>query len=441
MTMKEGIVALLGLLAVGTALAQPAPAPALSPPGVPGQAATGAGPAPNSSWEAIITSAARPTAPEPAAQPPCEEPYPAANHFWFRADYLLWWTKMAPVPTPLLTTGPAGAAIVGGLTQPGTQVLFGGSEDSYGTTSGERFSVEAWLDTERTWGLAANLFFLEQRALGFGIASNAAGSPVLAQPLINPATGQEFTELIALPGLIAGGTAITSHLRLRGWEIDGLANVVHSDRLRIDLLAGFRAADLDEDLQVASAFTPLAGDFLTFQGAAVGPGSTLTTFDAFQAHNHFYGFQLGGRAGWEGESLSVDATAKVALGGSQELVQVVGASGLTSPSGAVTSAAGGVLAVGSNSGRHFRDEFAVLPEVGLQVRWRFARHMEASFGYSFLYWSDVARPGNQVNRGVEPAQIPTDPAFSTAPGTRPTFQFHSSDYWAQGLNFGLTFRY
>jgi len=68
-------------------------------------------------------------------------------------------------------------------------------------------------------------------------------------------------------------------------------------------------------------------------------------------------------------------------------------------------------------------------------------------GYDFLYISDVARPGNQIDGGVNlfrtslvqqanppiaaPANDPSRPAFSAA----------QSNFWAQGLNLGAEVRF
>ncbi len=446
--MRRGILALLGFLAVGAGTASAQPAPVDPSPPTPGQppimapAPSRYGPAWDRRWEAIILSAAGPaaTAPPPAPPPEPAEPELPANRWWLGADYLMWWTKNGPLPAPLLTTGSANAVIIGGLTQPGTRVLFGGSDLDYGTASGLRLDAGLWLDDDRQWGLAGGALFLEQRSTGIDANSNASGSPVLAQPLIEPATGQEFTEVVALPGLIAGGFAITSHSRLQAWEINGLASAVRTERLSLDVLAGLRMAKLDEDLQSFSAFSPLVNDFLTLAGQPIGTASTLTTLDNFQAQNKFYGLQVGGRLEWDSGPLVISVLGKLALGGTQELVRITGESSLVTPGAATITVPGGVLAVGSNSGRHFRDEFAVLPELGLQAGYRLGRHVEVRFGYSLLYWSNVARPGNQINRMVAPGLVPTDPAF-TGIGTQPTFQFRSSEYWAQGLNFGLVLHF
>jgi hypothetical protein len=450
--MKERMLALFGTLALGTGsvMAQQAPSDASLPMPTPTSPAPATGPAPfrgmgpqwDRSWEAIVFSAARPTPPpQPDSCPPPEEPESPANRAWFSADYLMWWTKDGPLPTPLLTTGSPSATIIGGLTQPGTAVLFGGSDQSYGLSSGLRFDIGLWLDEERRWGLDAGLFLLEQRSTGLGVSSSTTGSPVLAQPLINATTGQEFTEVIALPGLIAGAAAITTHSRLQGWEINGLANLFRTERLAFDVLVGFRAVKLDEDVTDLSTFSPLVPSLLTFSGQPVSTGSRLSTYDSFQAQNKFYGLQVGARAEWNAGPLTVSALAKFALGGEQELVRVVGESGLSEPGAMPVAVPGGVLAVASNIGRHFRDEFAVLPEVGLQVRYRISTHLEARFGYSLLYLSSVARPGDQFNRTVDPSLVPTDPAFRTGGVTPSAFQIRSSDYWAQGLNFGLALRF
>ncbi len=448
--MRKGFLTLLGFLGAGAgvSLAQSYPGNLAFPPAAPPESSA---PAP-------------PSAPPTAFIPDANlDGFPAAvsggdspgDRFWLGADYLLWWTKKGPLPTPLVTTGPPDAYIIGGLTQPGTRLLFGGADQDFGTTNGLRVDTGLWLDGDRTWGIEGGYFGLEQRSTHFGAASNAGGNPVLAQPLLAP-NGSEFTEVIALPGFIAGGVDVSLHSRLQGWEVNGVVNAFHTDRLNFDLLTGFRMMDLDEDLQVASAFSPLLDQFLNFQNQLVNTGSTLTTFDGFQAQNHFYGSQLGGRLEWTLGPLTIGALGKVALGDNQELVRVVGTSSLTTPGGAAlpiggtavafpvastTTVPGGVLAQSSNIGDHFRNQFAVVPEVDLQVSYQITNWLEVHVGYSFLYWSSVVRPGDLVDRTVEAGQVPTDPLFGTATGTRPAFQFHSTDYWAQGVNFGLGLRF
>ena len=63
-------------------------------------------------------------------------PSPCAPRVWFEADYLLWWIRKSPVPTPLVTAGNVNDPLPGVLGQPSTVVLFGGKDIDYGTFSG-----------------------------------------------------------------------------------------------------------------------------------------------------------------------------------------------------------------------------------------------------------------------------------------------------------------
>jgi hypothetical protein len=457
--MRTAILAVLATLAVGPALCRaqspangPAPAAprpgsweaivtsaAAASPGAPPQAGAAtppqaAAPRPGS-WEALMWS----TVPSSENSTPPPEPDDSPDRFWFRLDYLLWWTRSGPMP-PLLTTGPDTATIIGGLTQPGTQVVFGGSQN-YDTRSGLRLDLGWWFDKDQHCGLEFDYFRIGRSSTGVNGAADASGNPVLAQPLVNPTTGQEFTEVIALPGLLTGGAMITTHSRLQGWEINALLRTGREEPLSFGLLAGFRTASLDESLQMGTTFASLTGGFLTFEGQPVGASSSLATFDSFQAQTHFYGPQVGGRVEWSYGRLAVAGLAKVAFGDSQELVRIVGASSLITPGAATVTVPGGVLAQTTNIGDHFRHDFAVMPEAGLQIGCQVARNIEVHLGYTFLYWSSVVRPGDQVNRIVNPTLIPTDPAFARTTATQPAFLFQGSGYWAQGLNFGLELRF
>jgi len=89
---------------------------------------------------------------------------------------------------------------------------------------------------------------------------------------------------------------------------------------------------------------------------------------------------------------------------------------------------GTTLAVGATAFvQHFSNvsRFAVVPEVNLNVGYQFADWARAYVGYDFLYASDVAQPGEQIN----PAGLIFAPV-----------QPHT-DFWAQGVNFGLEFRF
>ena len=169
-------------------------------------------------------------------------------------------------------------------------------------------------------------------------------------------------------------------------------------------------------------------------------GSEFVVHDGFSTHNQFYGGQLGLRGEmWMGRLFAV-ANAKVALGDCQQTVDISGFTQITTPAGAVTTQPGGLLALPSNSGHFFGDRFAVVPEGNLAVGYKVTEQLSVTIGYTFLYWSDVARPGNQIDRSINPAALPISgtPAVQTS---RPAFSHQETDFWAQGLTFGMELRF
>ena len=58
--------------------------------------------------------------------------------------------------------------------------------------------------------------------------------------------------------------------------------------------------------------------------------------------------------------------------------------------------------------------------------------------------NSVARPGNQMNRNINPTQSVSydgEPPVSLQGPAQPTFGFNSSSFWAQGINAGFGIRF
>jgi hypothetical protein len=55
-----------------------------------------------------------------------------------------------------------------------------------------------------------------------------------------------------------------------------------------------------------------------------------------------------------------------------------------------------------------------------------------------MYWSAIARPGDQIDTDVNLSQAQGGTLTGIA---RPSFTELITDYWAQGLNFGLAYRF
>jgi hypothetical protein len=379
--------------------------------------------------------------------PACGDP--ETGRLWVSAEYLLWWVRSGPNPNPLVTTGSADDPIPGALGQPNTHIVFGGAPLDWGAFSGLRLSTGVGLGSGLS--LEGGYFALETRSAHFGLASDAAGNPLIARPVINTATGAEASYSDSFPvsaafgpASLAGGVAVAARTRLQGYELNLAADLADGSPWRFDVLGGFRALDLTESLAIEDSLTPLVPGFLNFAGPTsfVTPPGTVTDSDRFHTANHFYGGQVGGRLRWQGDALSVGLLGKVALGTTQELVVIEGSSTLNAPGSAAVTVPGGVLAQVSNIGRHYHSTFGVVPEVGLELGYRIAPAWRATFGYTFLYWNRVARPGNQIDRTVNPGLVPTDLAFGSPGPARPGLvSISESSLWAQGISLGLEWRY
>jgi hypothetical protein len=352
---------------------------------------------------------------------------------WLDGEALLWWQRDSRLP-PLVTTSPQ--ASLGVLGRPGTRVLFGGTVDDEERTGG-RFRAGVWLDDERTWGLESAFLFLGERSARFSAGS--AGAPLLARPFVDAGTGQQDAEQVAnlaVPSLplllpLTGRVTVTAPSRLWGVEADGVRALARGCSYGIDLLGGFRYLRLDEGLAIAE-------DLRVPAGAAQEAGTHFLVDDDFGTRNHFYGGELGTRAAWWRGAWSLEVLGKVALGVSQQLADVRGSTQITTPGLGPQNFTGGLLALPSNIGHYSRDHFAVLPEAGVTLGYHLTDGLRATVGYSFLYWSSVARPGDQVDLVVNTAQLPPGTARSSA---QPAFTFHGTPYWAQGASFGLEYQY
>jgi hypothetical protein len=256
---------------------------------------------------------------------------------------------------------------------------------------------------------------------------------------------------VAFPGIASGDIHLRSFSRLQGAELNAIYNVCCCPRCepecahecgwyyRLELLSGFRFLDLDEGLGISETthVNPALPSASPFFG-----GNTISMADQFNAHSSFYGGQVGARTEVRRGRLFVEAVGKVALGETREVVDIRGATAITPLGGTPVVTPVGFLASGSNSGHFTRDKFAVVPETGINVGCQVTDHLRAFVGYTFLYWSSVVRPGDQIDVGLSGTQIPTDTRFNPQAGpARPAFLLRDTSFWTQGINVGMEFRY
>src|SRR5262249_57477020 len=142
-------------------------------------------------------------------------------------------------------------------------------------------------------------------------------------------------------------------------------------------------------------------------------------------------------------AVKVGVVRKGGLGPNCQLVNVNGTTRLTAPGGGSAVASGGLLALaGTNIGVSSTGWFSIVPEVGAQLGWQVTDNLKIQVGYSFLYVNSVVRPGDQINRNVNPAFIPTSGVFGlSASPAEPGPLFRKTDYLAHGINAGVPLRY
>jgi hypothetical protein len=369
------------------------------------------------------------------ADPCCDGGCAPPGHVWVRGEYLLWWTKSSPLP-PLVTTSLPGTPVGGAgvLGAFGTSVLFGGENVSDNPRSGGRVTAGGWLNDAQALGVEGYLFGLEGASNHFSAAST--GNPILARPFFNAQTGAPDAVLIAFPGVVKGGANVAlSSTDLVGAGVDlranaccGCSDLCCGCCYRVDVLGGYRFLHLHEGLGLSET------EVATGPKAPAPVGTRIDLSDAFGTSNQFHGAELGAEAELRHRRWCVDVLGKVALGGTGEDIAI---NGTTSIKGG-PPVPGGFLALPTNSGTFHRSSFAVVPEVGLDVGYQLTDHLRVFAGYTFIYWSKVARPGDQIDLALNPSQLP--PGHLTGL-PRPALVPHDTDFWLQGIDFGGELRF
>jgi hypothetical protein len=376
------------------------------------------------------------------AQPIHLEPQPTTVGYgadwWVQADYLMWWTKGARLP-PLVTTGTttvAGDAGVLGVT--GTSTLFGGTQFD-DLANGGRLRLGRW-HPNWVFGLEGEYLALESRDAMF--SQTSTGDPLLARPFFNALTNAEDAELVAFPNILSGtvsveadsqfqsaGARMIFHLMCcQGCAQDRCAcGGCHATRSRLDLLVGYRFLRLNEGVIVREDLADANSD------------TTFLIRDQFDAQTLFHGGEIGFRYQTRRSRWTIDLLGKIAAGNSHQRVNIDGST-MTTTGGVTFDNDGGLLTQTTNMGHHTRDRFTFVPEVGASIGYNLTPQLRATVGYSLIYWSNVARPGDHIDTVVNPNLLP--PAVTPIVGPlRPGFTFNDTHYWAQGLNLGLHYRW
>ncbi len=352
---------------------------------------------------------------------------------YIRGDYLLWWGKGFWAP-PLVTTSDLGtsAGNAGVLGLASTSVLYPNSNLAGGANSGGRLRLGYWFDPCDTAAVEATYF-------GFGTAnSNFSASdanyPILARPYVNVEDGSVGNDaaLVAYPNLYTGNVQVTGSSSLQSVQVIFRHAICRGCDWRVDWLAGWRYNRLKDSLVISDARETLGTEVAN---------EMVSRWDSFSTRNYFNGVELGLISEVRRGRWWLETRTTLSLGNNRAVVTIDGQSTTVTQVGAAqqtTTIPAGLLAQSTNIGSYTNDDFAIVPQIGLNLGWEIRPGWWATFGYNFMYWSRVARPGDQIDTDLNLSQVPPGSLVGLP---RPAFLGAITDYWAQGMNFGLAYRY
>lgn len=360
------------------------------------------------------------------------------NGLFVRGEYLLWRTQGMNLP-PLVTTSPQGTARAnaGVLGAPGTTILFGGDRVGDDERSGGRITLGWWIDPCQRLGIEFDYFGLADETTDF--SSSSTGDPILARPFFDVTLGLESANLVAFPNLIRGTVIAEHRTSFQGAGVRVAYNLACGDGCgtswwtgvpvstgyRFDLIAGYRFLKLDDDVTVTE--DEVSSD-------TANPGAFFIR-DRFETANQFHGADLGTAWRFCKGAWTADVLQKVALGNTHS-VTTIGGSTLLTVGGQTQSFATGLLAQRTNSGQFVGDDFAIVPEFGANVGYHLNSCWRLTAGYNFIYWSRLARAGEQIDTGLNPNLLaPENPVVTS--NLRPEFNLIYTDFWAHGLSLGV----
>ncbi len=352
---------------------------------------------------------------------------PSQRGYWVSAEYLLWSIESSDLP-PLVTTSPAGTAPeqTGILGRPGTRTLGGDFDDQ--TLSGFRVAGGWWLNAAQTAAFELSYAGLPRQNERESFSS--LNHPLLARPVFDAVSGIEAAMLVAHPNLMSGDIDLSYATELH------LAGALRRDRISqrscrtVDTLIGFRFGSLEEALKIEQS-----SRFTTGQGQIIA-GTTLDLLDRFETENRFYGLLVGLDVHERLGAWMFNARGTLSMGTNDAEVTIDGATVTSVPGDTTATSVGGLLAQQTNIGSYSRNRFAVLPELSLGLSTHLNRCWELNVGYHLLYWSEAARPGDQIDLRV--SQFPPEPP---AGNMYPSFELDTHGVFIHGLQTGLIYRF
>ena len=372
---------------------------------------------------------------------------------WLRGEYLLWQTSGMKLP-PLVTANPLGTdpAEAGVIGVPSTHILAGNNTIFDDARSGIR--VFGGVEFCGGVGVEADYFILEDETANYHFDSSS--NLILGRPFINlaPLAGpvRWDTQLINFPPDLTGAVNVHAFSKFQGAGARLRFNVFTREKCvydvtcdegcddacgspcdsmigcaprkvkcsAFDLTLGYRYLDLDEGILIRERVFSTVDEF--------------ALYDQFDASSRFNGLEVGVDYACFHSRYGFNFYSRLGVGANNNKVRIAGQ---TAIDGVPQIEPGGILAQASNIGSHNHTVASLTAQIGLNANVCLAKCLYANAGYSFLYWGNVVRAGEQIDKKVHPGLFPP---YTAPPGTIGALPTHkTSNFYAHGLNLGLTF--
>lgn len=363
--------------------------------------------------------------------------------WWIRTEAILWWGANNSVP-PLATSSPIGTPFdqIGVIGLPSTTVL---SSDSLfdDMRAGGRVRFGKWahcgIGFDSSIWLLGNLTDEE--------SWQSTGDPGLAVPFtnvdpLNPGPDSEVVagfDPILANNILAGTLTINSSSEIYGGDagirkqIYCCSNDCSKYSYRVDCYAGYRYFRVREGLRISESLESTS---------LVGPtvlGTTIDLYDDFRTQNEFHGANFGTVVMTQRGRWSTELVSRIALGNVDREVRIDGQTTVNVPTVAPDVRPGGIFTQTSNIGVYQDDDFAVLPEIQLNVGYTVSNHTRLTAGYTFMYLGNIVRPGDVIDTNVNGLYLDNSLPFNGP--ERPRFAWNDSTMWLMGLSVGAEFTF
>jgi hypothetical protein len=364
------------------------------------------------------------------------------NRGFVDGEFLLWWAKGFNIPVIGTTSTNGGFGFLG---QPGTVPILGPGTLFDSVRPGFRMRAGMWVDDCHSCAIDGSFFFLGRLTADSTLTS--ATFPTITRPIFSPnpipGTGTvigETGQAVAVPGILAGALATHAESVLWGFDANVRKCLFSCCDTQASWFVGYRNLNISESLAITENINVIGPG-----GTRVVPinpiGTAVVVQDRFATDNHFNGAQIGATYERRWGRVSLDARASVAVGATHQELNIDGFQEVTQPGLPPMLFRGGLLAAGPNLGSFTRDRFSVAPEATVNLGYWVLPRLKLYAGYNFLYWTNVIRPGDQIDHVVDLTFVPNSPAVAASGQLHPQPQFRQSNLWVTGVQFGLEWRW